>query len=44
MSKLQTGYSKVTGKELTKALDKIYQGLTDMNYNHSVAYGITNKI
>jgi hypothetical protein len=44
MSKLQTGYSKITGKELTKAFNKIYQGLIDMNYNHTTAHGITKKI
>ena len=35
---------KITGKGLTKSLDKIYLALIAMNYSHSVAYAITEKI
>jgi hypothetical protein len=44
MDKLQTGYSKITGKELADSLDEIYLALKGMNYKHSVAHDITEKI
>lgn len=44
MSKIQTGFKKLAGKQLENAIEDIYEALKEMNYKHSAAADICDEI